>query len=207
MRLVLKIGLISFAIALATSAGFSQATAQRIPSLVGLRPGEELRLRDARFTESFDSSTYVRTDFIQRRRDRKPVPFFTHQRGISVTLAHAQRFVLINDYFATKGCRVMVADLQTHRDWQIDQAAAQMYRQAAAPDDRLIIVPEAYSFSPDDTKVLIGMDLVDLSVATAQEAAQVSNLYKKWWFVVDTSSGRVLREYRTVEIPKRWYLG
>ena len=101
----------------------------------------------------------------------------------------------------------MVADLQTHRDWQIDQAAAQMYRQAAAPDDRLIIVPEAYSFSPDDTKVLIGMDLVDLSVATAQEAAQVSNLYKKWWFVVDTSSGRVLREYRTLEIPKRWYLG
>jgi hypothetical protein len=100
-----------------------------------------------------------------------------------------------------------VADLQTHRDWQIDQAAAQRYRQAAAPDNRLIVLPEAYSFSPDDTKVLIGMDLVDLSVATAQEAAQVSNLYKKWWFVVDTSSGRVLREYRTVEIPKRWYLG
>ena len=101
----------------------------------------------------------------------------------------------------------MVADLQAHRDWQIDQAAAQRYRQAAAPDNRLIVLPEAYSFSPDDTKVLIGMYLVDLSVATAQEAAQVSNLYKKWWFVVDTSSGRVLREYRTVEIPKRWYLG
>jgi len=205
VKFAATIELIACVIVLAASAAFAQATAQRIPSLVGLTPGKDLRLKGARFTESFDPSTYARTDFIERAGDQKPIVFFRHQRSISVSLAHAQRFVLINDYLATKGCRVMIADLDAHRDWQIDQTADQMYQRDASPDERLVTIPEAYEFSPDDKQVLIGMDLVYISVGTAQEANQVGTLYKKWWFSVDTYTGRVLHEYKAADIPTRWY--
>lgn len=149
----------------------------------------------------------ARRAYIKRDTDSKWRPFYPIERSIDVTLGNRRRLVLINDCPATKFCKVMVADLTSHKSKQIDQPAIETYRRHAHPDNRLIIVPQAYSFSPDDRQALINMELIYISVpAEPRELAKMLNRsYRNWWYIVDSVTGRVLREYRTNQIPKRWW--
>jgi hypothetical protein len=88
---------------------------------------------------------------------------------------------------------------------QIDQPAIEMYRRNAHPDDRLVVIPQAYAFSRDDRQVLIHMELIYISVPTEPRelVERLNKSYRDWWYVVDSMTGRVLREYRTNRISQR----
>jgi hypothetical protein len=128
-----------------------------------------------------------------------------HHRGIGVTLGHRKRLVLINDYFSTKLVKVVTVSLNSGVNREIDRQALSTYRRHAKPDHRLWIVPEAYEFSPDDHQVLMKMVMEYVSVATEEEAVAAARSYKESWYSVSSQTGRVIREYRTRRIPKRWW--
>ena len=129
---------------------------------------------------------------------------YSHQRGISLTVGHQGHSVLINDYFAPKTCKVVTIDLDTGGVREIDSAAVKEYARSANPDSRLIIVPDAQSVSPDDRQVLIKMELICVSVPTAEQAGKVGKTFKPRWYAADSNSGQVLLEYGTGQFPKDW---
>jgi hypothetical protein len=147
----------------------------------------------------------ARRAYIRRDTDSKWIPFYDLERYLLVTLGNRRRLVLINDCPATKFCKVMIADLASHKSRQIDQPAIEMYRRDARPDNRLIVIPQAYAFSHDDKQVLINMELIYISVEQRKLAERLNKSYKNWWYVVDSISGQVLREHRTNRMPKRWW--
>ncbi len=103
---------------------------------------------------------------------------YSHQRGISLTVGLQGHSVLINDYFAPKTCKVVTINLDTGGVREIDSAAVKEYARSANPDSRLIIVPDAQSVSPDDRQVLIKMELICVSVPTAEQAGKVGKTFK-----------------------------
>jgi hypothetical protein len=145
--------------------------------------------------------------YIKRTKDREWLPFYEVERFLLVTLGNRKQLVLINDCPATKFCRTMVVDLRSHRKKQLDRSADEMYRRNARPDNRLVIIPQAYAFSPDDRTALINMELIYVSVPVepTELAERLSASYKNWWYVVSSQTGRVMREYRTSKVPKRWW--
>jgi hypothetical protein len=169
-------------------------------------PAAPLQLNGYAVKEAADHDGALRA-YIRRDRDRTWLPFYVRERYLLVTLGNRRRLVLINDCPATKFCRVVIADLASHKSRQIDQAAIEMYRRKARPDSRLILVPKAYAFSPGDKQVLINMELIYISVPTEprQLVEKLKRSYKNWWYVADSKNGRILHEYRTSKIPERWW--
>ena len=170
-------------------------------------PAAPVRLNGYEVKEVVEPSGILKA-YIRRDSDREWIPFYHRERYLLVTLGNQKQLVLINDCPATKFCKVMVADLASRQSRQLDQRAIEMYRRNARPDKRLIIIPQAYAFSPDDRRVLINMELIYISVPAEQHdlAVRLNRSYKNWWYVVDSTSGRVLREYRTSKLSKRWWV-
>jgi hypothetical protein len=171
-----------------------------------LRSSEPTRRGKFEFFEKFNPKTYERKDYIEGPGLKKPVLYYIHNRGISPSIGRRGRLVLINDYFATEGCKVMVSDLKTHKWWNISSRAVQAYNRNANPYPGLVIVPEGYGFSPSDRRVLIGMDLIYTDVPTAEHASRAGRTFKRYWYVVTSSSGRILHEYRTSKPPACWWV-
>ena len=183
----------------------SQVARRRNATWIGPRVDEVYRVRNYEITERpCSNDEWPVCDYIKRDFDKKPIQFYMHHRGIGVTLGHRKRMVLINDYFSSKLVQVVVANLNSGLNKEIDRQALVMYRRHVRPDHRLWIVPEAYEFSPDDRKVLIRMVLGSISAATESEATGAMRSYKDWWYSVDSQTGRVIREYRTNKIPRKW---
>jgi hypothetical protein len=198
---------IVFILLLIYSTAAAQVVERGKATWVGLNPGFTYRLEEYEVSEKITrgENNYTRSAYIKRDGDKESRLFYTHNREIVVTLGHRRSLVLINDWEATKSGKVVVANLTSGENRQIDSAALKMYRQHARPDRRLWIVPEAYAFSPNDTQVLIKMVKEDVSAVTAEESARLSKTYKEWWYVVGSGNGQVLREYRTNKIPRRWW--
>jgi hypothetical protein len=205
MRAILLYSLIASSLLLNESVSAFQRVQKQGTVWAGLRPDGPVRINGSEFTEEIDSSTFERKDYIKRPTDKEPIPFYTHHRSIVVTVGHKRQMVLINDYEATKSSKVVAVDLRTRQARQIDLAARKMYWRNVAPDRRLWIVPDAYAFSPDDSHVLITMQLTDISARTPEEAVEAKRTYRQWWYVVDSSNGQVKHEYRTSELPKAWW--
>jgi|SRR5215813_5147331 len=149
----------------------------------------------------------TRREYIRTTKGGGWILFYTNERSVLVTLGHRRRLVLVNDCPATKSCKVMVVNLASRKSRQIDRSATGAYLRHASPDKRLIIIPQAYAFSPNDSKVLINMELIYVS-ASAEQPQLVDRLnssYRNWWYVVDSMSGRVLREYRTSRLSRSWW--
>lgn len=155
--------------------------------------------------EDFDDATYVRRDYIKRPGEKRWNLFYTHGRGIEVTIGHKGRLVLINDFSATKACKVMISDLETHKQWEIDQLAREQYERDTRPDSRLVILPIAQGFSPDDKQVLIKMDLNYIRVATGDSVVCLGGTFKPFWYAVDLPNGKVRREFQKSKMPDRWW--
>ena len=143
--------------------------------------------------------------FIKRDFDKQPTQFYRHHRTILLTLGHRKLLVLINDWHASKSGSVVVANLNSGVSTEIDRQAGSMYRRNVRPDRRLWIVPEAYEFSADDRRVLIRMVDADVSASNEQDSIKASRTYRDWWYSVDSQTGRVIREYRTNKIKKKWW--
>jgi hypothetical protein len=169
-------------------------------------PAVPLQLNGYEVKEVTEPNSALRA-YIRRDTDSKWIPFYARERYLLVTLGNRRRLVLINDCPATKFCKVMIADLASHKSRQIDQPAIEMYQRDARPDNRLIVIPQAYAFSPNDKQVLINMELIYISVPVEQRklVERLNKSYKNWWYVVDAVSGQVLREHRTNRMPKRWW--
>lgn len=172
---------------------------------VGLKPAEVFRLKRYEVKEKIEG--FTRRDYIKRRVDKKWILFYKHERGIVVTLGHRGHLVLINDNEASKSNKVVVSHLETTETKQIDLQAIESYKRNASPNGHLIVIPEAYAFSPTDKEVLIKMTLVDLSLPFGERASadRLSSSYKPWWYVIDSRTGSERREYRTKRVPKRWW--
>jgi hypothetical protein len=168
------------------------------------RLDEAYRIDNYEITERYCSigllCVYIKRDF-----DMQPIQFYQHHRAILVTLGHQKHLVLINDYFATKSAKVMSVNLNSGVNREIDRQALSTYRRHARPDPRLWIITEAYEFSPDDRLVLMRVVIADVSAVTEEESVVATRSYKEWWYSVHSQTGRVIREYRTKRIPKRWW--
>jgi len=167
---------------------------------------ETLWLNGYEVKEESDSDGIGR-EYIRRAEDRRWIPFYTRERYVLVTLGHRRHLVLVNDCPATKLCKVKVVNLFSGESKQIDTSATKTYKRNASPDEHLVIIPQAYAFSPDDRKVLIHLELIYISVPAEQRdlANRLNRSYKNWRYVVDSASGRVLREYRTSTLPRKWW--
>ncbi len=89
------------------------------------------------YTETFNLDTLVRVDYIKRRDDSAPIPFYIHGRGIVVALGHTREVVLINDELTAKVQRVTVADLRDHIITDVSLEAGRLYEADVRPDPRL----------------------------------------------------------------------
>lgn len=192
------------------SALFTKSTAQVVrrhgTTWVGLKSDQVFRLKGYQLKE--DISGLTRTDYIKRKKDKKRILFYKHERGIVATLGHAGNLVLINDNQATKSNKVVVVNLDTNETKQIDLEAIKTYKHNASADARMIIVPEALAFSPNDKQVLVKMALIDISLPYEQRllANRIWKSYKPWWYVVDSNTGHLVHEYRKKRPPKEWWI-
>jgi hypothetical protein len=208
---VIKIALLCSLTALAAPAFTASVIAYQIVNRqgtiwIGLSSGKTFRIKGYELTEEVDSTIPIRKSYIKRPTDKQPIHFYTHSRAIVVTIGNHGQLLLINDQQTTKSSKVVVVNLNTHKASQIDVPATEMYRQQVSPDKRLIIVPEALAFSPDDKQVLIEMKLIHIGAGTKDEAESALKTYSGRRYVVDSSNGKVLQEYRTNRSPKIWWM-
>lgn len=156
--------------------------------------------------ERYDPLTYTRSVYVQRKSDKQPILFYTHKRRIEATLGHQDKRVLINDYFATKTCKVVVADIGSGKNWRIDEAARRQYMHTAAKNWLpKYAIPKAVAFSPDDKMVLIAMKSGYIA-SSAEEAGAFGKRFKLWSYVVDSTNGTVLHTYQTNgSVPHNWW--
>ena len=143
--------------------------------------------------------------YVRRARHEAPTLVYTHHRGIDVLLGNDHGHMLVNDSFATKANKVVLAEIGSGRHWRIDKAAVNTYEQAVRPDERLLVLPYGIAFSPDDKKALIRMQLSYLYTHSPEEAEAVSRTFTPRWYAVQTKDGRVVREHRTENVPVEWW--
>jgi|GEM_PF-6069889 len=167
---------------------------------------------------------YKRSEYIQRKNDKKPILFYEHERMIDFTLGHQKSLILINDSMASKGNQVMVSNLETRNIFQIDKKMKSDYFSQLFPKhhpstttdstlnrDRSEIgswtLPIAMGFSPDDRKVLIHMEgAIEFAWSPdPKEEARLKSLYQDWFYVVDSKNGSILKIYKTNSPPVAWW--
>ena len=173
---------------------------------VHINEGTVIAPYGCKMVQRTEPSTNTRNVYIQRREDEEPIPIYAHERSIEATLGHHGRAVLINDYFATKTCKVVVADIDSKKNWRIDEEAYRLYSQTA-PKEWLPhhVIPEAIGFSPDDEMVLIAMKSGYVA-SSAEEAGQFGRSFQLWSYVVDSTNGALLNIYKTDGIvPQDWW--
>jgi len=158
-----------------------------------------------RLTQKYDPETMEGQIYIEREKDAEPRLIFTNRRAVEFFIGHRGGLALVNYTQATKALfEVYVADTSTGKNWRIDEQALRMFLQDSGADPSLIVVADGEALSPDDRQALLSMNLNYISVSTAEEAEQKGKTFHKRWYAVSTSTGQVLREYRTSSVPRTW---
>ncbi len=154
--------------------------------------------------EVFEPKTLERRVYLRTGLQATPKLIYTHFRGISVLLGNKHTRLLVNDEFATKGNKVVVIDLRTAQQRDLGQEVMKKYEAEVSHDPRCVLIPNAHAFSQDDTRVLIKVELIYLSSSSFNELSRIKSSYKPRWYVVDASTGGILKEYSTNHIPEEW---
>ena len=151
---------------------------------------------EAGFFQTCDETTMVRQVFFRPSPGAAAGKIYTHERGIDLRLGRRGRLVFINDYFATKACKVIVVELSGGRSWRIDEKAREMHAATAPPGwDPRCQVPIANALSPDGGRVLIVM-CRSYGLPSSQ----------RWSYSVDAVTGRVRRQFKTDGlVPAEWW--
>ena len=157
-------------------------------------------------TQRHGPSTQVRSVYVQREMDQNPILFYTHQRRIEALLGHQGKLVLINDYFATKACKIIVVEIDSRTNRRIDSQARRLYLNTTPkqwfPNHA---IPKAIAFSPDDKMVLIAMKSTHMA-DSSEHADQFDKTFERWSYVVDSLDGTVIRVFQTNgTIPRYWW--
>jgi hypothetical protein len=159
--------------------------------------------QDALWITTMDTS-YHRKEYVQISPESKLILFYEHGRAISPVLSHTQQYILVDDSPATHSSEIYIVDLKNGKKWRIDNPARNYYFQEV-PLKGIEVLPEFNSFSPSDEQVLIHMFL-GYTFPSAKNPHPEKN-YQDWSYVVDSKSGKILKEYRTMKIPTHWWVG
>lgn len=157
-----------------------------------------------RFIQKFDPQSLTGQIYIQRQGQKELRQIFANRRAVEFLLGRRGELALVNYIQSTKDLEVYVADVSRGKNWRIDQQALRMFFKNSGADPSLMVVARGEALSPDDQQALLSMNLIYISVSTAEEAEQKGKTFKKWWYGVSTSTGQVLHEYQTPSVPRPW---
>jgi hypothetical protein len=175
--------------------------------------GADINLPDYRYfskAKVLDSGGQLRSEYIQRKTDQKPILFYQDERVMQFVLGHQKRLVLMNDIFAVAGNYVVISDLDKNENHRIDEAAFDDYTnrfpdtKGTEPDQGGFITPNAIAISPDDRQVLIHMDLFTSATLPVGEKWYAN--HPDWSYVVDSADGKILKVYKTKAVPAQWWI-
>jgi hypothetical protein len=101
---------------------------------------------------------------------------------------------------------IHISDLTNGKSWRIDKKALRHFQETYLKTHSKIkcgavhwYFPSADGFSPDDTKVLIRMEIEYTYPCTDPMFNPVS-------YVVDSKSGDILKEYTSIKVPEQWWI-
>lgn len=114
-------------------------------------------------------------------------------------MGNSKRYILINDSPATHVNNVLVEDLKSGKNWNIDGDSIERYKLLCVNIDDPMIISIGKGFSPDDKKILLKTGLSSGSFGMAEPPPYRS-------YVVDLQSGKILKEYKTDKIPNHWWV-
>ena len=133
-----------------------------------------------------------------------PRHFYTHSRAVDIILSNSERYLLLNDAFATKANKVVVVDIATGLQRDAGAEPLAEYRRTCNPDKRLWILSVGKGFSPDDRCVLVEIELVFVNTSDYATAGELGDGFARRWYLVSAGSGSVVSELK--EAPS-WYAG
>lgn len=158
-------------------------------------------------TNHFDAKTVwfikengetTRHYYVQLDPSSKPILFYSNERGIEPILGHRHRFMVVNDEFAVEANNIHVIDLTNGKDWLIDAEVDRAYSSLMQKDDDRNAIPYAKGISPDDSQVLIEIQLPPGDPSSPDEP------YRS--YKVDIKSGKILKEFKTPPSPTAWWV-
>ena len=150
-------------------------------------------------------SDYTRREFIQRSTDKKPILYYQHERIIEPILGHQGNLLLINDHDCVDCNNVLICDLNTLKSKRINKQVFDHYKNFVSIDPNTqISTPQAIGLSPDDLMVLIHMDF-SYAGGPLPEVQKAQRKYRDWSYVVDSTTGNILKIYKTKAVPSEWW--
>lgn len=164
-------------------------------------PNKVVLSAGCKVTESFNSVSFERDDYVQCPGFAKPHRFYRHHRVIGALISGNHDFVLVNDDYATKSSRVVLVDLVARRERTISAVPMRAYKRDVPPDPRIIVQPEGYRFSDDDKFVLMMIGPTSYSVSSRAGQKRLEREAQTRWYMVSTSEGNVVRQYRGSQPP------
>lgn len=140
-----------------------------------------------------------------KRTPKEPYWFITKEirSSADILMSRSGQYLLINAPCSPIARCVFIADAEQFqpRGWIISRQARAAYTKRSretgdSPRASERVDPVGVAFSPDESKVLLRMIPADPSTGTEDAP---------WVFVVDVEGGEVLSEYRTEDLPSRWW--
>ena len=151
-----------------------------------------------------DSKTLEQRVYLETGLHGTPQLIYRHFRGVTVLLGNKHMRLLVNDECSAKGNKVVVIDLPAAQQRDLGQGVVKKYDADVSHDPRCVLIPNGYAFSQDDARVLIKVEPIYVSSSSFKELSKVEKSYKPRWYVLDASTGGILKEYHTDHIPEEW---
>lgn len=151
-----------------------------------------------------------------RRSSQEPFKFISKEarQFADIGISPDRKLLLINAPCSVKTWCVSVAGIPAGRSRIISGEAQRSFKKdvlssdSIQPGTAVSVYPIGDSFSPDKTRVLLKIYLV---ISPSDSKLKRENLtvlknFKPKYYVVDTMSGNILKEYRSGELTGEWWL-
>ena len=164
-------------------------------------PDKVVRSAGCDITESLHPQTLRRVDNVQCPGEIRAHSFYFHDRIIAVLIGNNHRFALLNDAYATKSSRVVLVNLINHSRIDVSSNAQRLYRRDVTVNPSVVVQPEGYAFSPNESAILVKVSPTYFSVSSAVKAKQLARSAETRWYVLSTDDGHVVNGFRGEEPP------
>jgi hypothetical protein len=104
------------------------------PAGAYIRPPAVSRQGRYEFSEKYDPKTNEQRVYIKRAKDERPDTVLQAWARHCAYLGSSGTLGAGQYYFATKACKVVIANLETHKNREIDLSATKRYERGAKPD-------------------------------------------------------------------------
>lgn len=133
-----------------------------------------------------------------------PKLFYTHYRAADLLLSNTRKYLLINDYCATKQNKVVVVDIASGRQRDVGSSVVEAYKKSRKLDPKLLVVPVGKAFAPDNRSVLIEIELIYIAVSDAATAGRLGKQFQPQWYLVGCPGGGIISQHAS---RPTWYKG